>query len=113
MTHTFNLAPRQQLLQISPYLIMLCLALVLSLLPSISQAADADRQYRVRAINKVETCYALNRAVHSAKKEDDWAALYGFSLYTMGYLTAINRLAATPAVFDFLLRHLTKPRGGR
>lgn len=57
------------------------------------QAADEDRQYKVRAFGKVETCYALNRAVHSAKKEDDWGALYGFSLYTMGYLTGINRLA--------------------
>lgn len=56
-------------------------------------AADGNRQYNVRAFDKVESCYALNRAVDSAKKEDDWAALYGFSLYTMGYLTGISRAA--------------------
>lgn len=58
-----------------------------------ARAADEGQQYKVRAFAKVETCYALNRAVHSAKNEDDWGALYGFSLYTMGYLTGINRLA--------------------
>jgi hypothetical protein len=56
-------------------------------------AADENQQYNVRAFDKVATCYALNRAVNSAKKHDDWAALYGFSLYTMGYMTGINRLA--------------------
>ena len=57
------------------------------------QAADDNAQYKVRAFDKVASCYALNRAVHSAKQEDDWGALYGFSLYTMGYVTGINRLA--------------------
>ena len=56
-------------------------------------AADENGQYNVRAFDKVESCYALNRAVNSAKKHDDWAALYGFSLYTMGYLTGVSRLA--------------------
>ncbi|MCB1688523.1 MAG: hypothetical protein KDI33_08560 [Halioglobus sp.] len=62
-------------------------------MPAALHAADANQQYNVRAFSKVESCYALNRAVNSAKKEDDWAALYGFSLYTMGYLTGISRLA--------------------
>jgi hypothetical protein len=56
-------------------------------------AADANGQYNVRAFDKVESCYALNRAVNSAKKHDDWGPLYGFSLYTMGYLTGVSRLA--------------------
>lgn len=59
----------------------------------VSHAADADRQYRVRATNKVDSCAALNRAVKAAKQEDDWRALYGFSLYMMGYISALNRLA--------------------
>ncbi len=68
-------------------------ACVLFSLQVVVLAADENRQYNVRAFSKVESCYALNRAVNSAKEEDDWSALYGFSLYTMGYLTAINRLA--------------------
>lgn len=56
-------------------------------------AADENQQYKVRAFDKVATCYAFNRAINSAKQHDDWAALYGFSLYTMGYMTGINRLA--------------------
>lgn len=56
-------------------------------------AADTDRQYQVQAIAAVENCVKLNAAVVSAKNDDDWGPLYGFSLYTMGYLTAINRLA--------------------
>lgn len=60
---------------------------------SAAQAADANRDYQVRATNKVDSCAALNRAVVAAKKEDDWRALYGFSLYMMGYLSAVNRVA--------------------
>ncbi len=69
------------------------LALMLVCAPGFSSAADANRQYRVRATSKVDSCAALNRAVAAAKKEDDWRALYGFSLYTMGYLSALNRVA--------------------
>ncbi|MCB1706054.1 MAG: hypothetical protein KDI17_14415 [Halioglobus sp.] len=69
-------------------------ALVAGAVQQVARAADEGGQYKVRAFGKVETCYALNRAVNSAKKEDDWGALYGFSLYTMGYLTGINRLAS-------------------
>lgn len=58
-----------------------------------TMAAGADSQYHVRNIDNVETCAQLNRAVLTAKKEDDWRALYAFSLYTMGYITGINRLA--------------------
>ena len=69
------------------------LVLVLSVFWSPVYAADKDRQYRVRATDAVESCEALNAAVVKAEREDDWGALYGFSLYTMGYLTGINRLA--------------------
>jgi hypothetical protein len=69
------------------------LALVLWAGQGAVHAADANRQYNVRAFDKVESCYALNRAVNSAKEHDDWGALYGFSLYTMGYLTGVSRLA--------------------
>lgn len=69
------------------------LALVLWVSHGALHAADENGQYNVRAFDKVESCYALNRAVNSAKEHDDWAALYGFSLYTMGYLTGVSRLA--------------------
>lgn len=69
------------------------LMLVLAGVAEVGRAADVNRQYRVRATNKVDSCAALNRAVTAAKQEDDWRALYGFSLYTMGYLSALNRLA--------------------
>lgn len=69
------------------------LALLLGFAQESAHAADENQQYKVRAFDKVASCYALNRAVNSAKQHDDWAALYGFSLYTMGYLTGINRLA--------------------
>lgn len=69
------------------------LALVLGACQGTAHAADEDGHYNVRAFDKVESCYALNRAVNSAKEHDDWSALYGFSLYTMGYLTGVSRLA--------------------
>lgn len=69
------------------------LVLLWSVLCSVAYAADEDRAYRVLAINTVETCSDLNTAVEIANEEDDWRLLYTFSLYTMGYLTAINRLA--------------------
>ena len=61
-------------------------------------AADTGRQYRVLTIDAVESCLGLNRALAKAKNQDDWGDLYGFSLYAMGYLTGINRLA--PNVYD-------------
>lgn len=69
------------------------MAALVWLAQSAAHAADADNQYGVRAFDKVESCDGLNRAVTRAKKEDDWGALYGYSLYMMGYLTGINRLA--------------------
>jgi hypothetical protein len=69
------------------------LVLVWSLLCCASHAADGDRAYRVLAINTVETCSDLNTAVDIANEDDDWRLLYTFSLYTMGYLTGVNRLA--------------------
>jgi hypothetical protein len=56
-------------------------------------AADVNKQYSVRTSDNIDSCVALNQAVKSAKNDDDWRALYGFSLYLMGYLTGINRLA--------------------
>jgi hypothetical protein len=70
-----------------------CCLLVALGVPGVGHAADANREYRVRATNKVDSCAALNRAVVAAKQEDDWRALYGFSLYMQGYLSALNRLA--------------------
>lgn len=72
----------------SVFLCLLCLLEV-----GVSDAADANREYNVRATNKVGSCAALSRAVIAAKQEDDWRALYGFSLYMQGYLSALNRLA--------------------
>ncbi len=69
-------------------------------------AADTDRHYRVRAINAVESCLGLNRALAKAKNQDDWGDLYGFSLYAMGYLTGINRLA--PNTYDIAGKKNTK-----
>ena len=57
-------------------------------------AADSNQQYRVRAIDAVQSCSGLNNALVKAKRKDDWGDLYGFSLYTMGYMTGINRLAS-------------------
>jgi hypothetical protein len=57
-------------------------------------AADSDKHYQVRAIDAVESCAGLNGALGKAKDEDNWGTLYGYSLYTMGYMTGINRLAS-------------------
>jgi hypothetical protein len=57
-------------------------------------ALDSHKQFRVRANDAVKSCKGLNKALAKAKKQDDWGDLYGFSLYTMGYLTAVNRLAS-------------------
>lgn len=73
--------------------IRLVLVLVCSVLSSTLWAADDDKAYHVLSINTVETCSDLNTAVEIASDEDDWRLLYTFSLYTMGYLTAVNRLA--------------------
>jgi hypothetical protein len=69
------------------------IAIVLSAgsLPAFS--ADDQGQYQVRAIDNVDSCAALNTALAKAKDDDDWRQLYGFSVYTMGYLTAVNRFA--------------------
>jgi hypothetical protein len=69
------------------------LALALFVTAGAATAADVNKQYNVRTFDKLESCAALNQAVKSAKQDDDWRALYGFSLYLMGYLTGINRLA--------------------
>lgn len=58
-----------------------------------THAADDDRAYRVLTINTLETCSDLNAAVQIANDQDDWRLLYTFSIYTMGYLTGVNRLA--------------------
>jgi hypothetical protein len=55
--------------------------------------ADDAREYRVRTVDKVASCSGLNGALARAKNEDDWNSLYRFSLYTMGYVTAVNRMA--------------------
>lgn len=69
------------------------LAASLLLTAGTGRAADANKHYSVRTFDNLESCAALNQAVKSAKKDDDWRALYGFSLYLRGYLTGINRLA--------------------
>jgi hypothetical protein len=61
-------------------------------------AADTERHYQVRAIDAVASCAGLNGALGKAKDEDNWGTLYGFSLYTMGYMTGVNRLA--PNTYD-------------
>ncbi|HEY6132154.1 MAG TPA: hypothetical protein VIV27_09050 [Halioglobus sp.] len=71
--------------------ILLILIGSVSLIPVF--AADKDRKYHVRVIDAVGSCERLNSALAKAKTEDDWGALYGFSLYTMGYITGINRTA--------------------
>jgi hypothetical protein len=72
----------------------LLVALVLtSIIPPVF-ASDSRKNFRVLAVDAVASCRGLNKALAKAKKQDDWGDLYGFSLYTMGYLTAVNRLAA-------------------
>ena len=72
--------------------ILLALVLPLAIAPVI--ASDPHKQFRVRAIDAVSSCKGLTRALTKAKKQNDWGDLYGYSLYMMGYLTAVNRLAA-------------------
>ena len=69
------------------------LAVALSVFGGSAFAADKDRQYRVQIVDTIESCRAMNAAMVSAKRDDDWGPLYRFSLYTMGYMTGINRLA--------------------
>lgn len=71
-----------------------CALLLVWLIGQPVHAADADMEYRVLSVGSVESCHALNAAVTNAKEQDDWGRLYGFSLYTMGYLSAVNRLAS-------------------
>ena len=68
--------------------LMLCLSLV-----KVSHGADVNGNYRVMTTDLVQSCAALNAAANLAQVEDSWGPLYGFSLYTMGYITAVNRLA--------------------
>lgn len=68
-------------------------ALMLTSLIIPALASDSQKDFRVKAIDAVESCRGLNKALAKAKKQDDWGDLYGFSLYTMGYLTAVNRFA--------------------
>lgn len=77
----------------SRYAVLAWVLLALASAPQMARAADVNGEYQVRATNKVSSCAGLNRAVAVAKDEDDWRALYGFSLYMMGYLSALNRLA--------------------
>lgn len=74
-------------------LIRFCLLLVLMLALDNVIAADADRQYRVHAVAKVTGCAGLNEAAAKAHNDNDWGDFYGYSLYTMGYLSAVNRMA--------------------
>ena len=69
------------------------LLIVLLLAVPDCQGADANGNYRVMASDYVKNCAALNVAVSLAQEEDNWSLLYGFSVYTMGYITAVNRLA--------------------
>ena len=78
---------------VSPRRRAAALLLAIALVPALARAADTGRQYRVLTINSVEACSDLNNAVAIADDEDDWRLLYTFSVYTMGYLTGINRLA--------------------
>ena len=73
--------------------IFVALALLCSVACGSARAADAEKAYRVLTINSLQTCSDLNAAVAAADDEDDWGRLYTFSVYTMGYLTGINRLA--------------------
>jgi hypothetical protein len=73
--------------------ILMAVTLCVALAPAF--AADTLKHYQVHAIDAVESCGRLNKALAKARKQDDWGDLYGFSLYTMGYLTGINRLAPT------------------
>ena len=72
----------------------LLLAVVLSLSCLPASGADKDGQYRVQSVPKVQSCAGLNRAVAKANDDNDWGDLYGYSLYTMGYLTAVSRMAS-------------------
>ena len=69
------------------------LLLAIALVPALARAADTQKQYHVLTIDSLETCADLNNAVTIADEEDDWRLLYTFSVYTMGYLTGVNRLA--------------------
>ena len=86
--------------------VSLLLAIVFSVSLSPVLAADKDKRYEVKSISAVESCSALNRALATAKNHDDWRYLYGFSLYTMGYLTGINRIA--PDTYDIAGKTNTK-----
>jgi hypothetical protein len=86
------------LLRRFPFPLITVFAAVLCVMPARGFAADTNRHYRVLAIDAVESCGRLNTALAKAKHQDDWGELYGFSLYAMGYLTGINRLA--PNVYD-------------
>lgn len=57
------------------------------------RAADSDNAFQVLAIDSLDSCADLNAALAMANHQDDWRWLYTFSIYTMGYLTGINRLA--------------------
>ena len=60
-------------------------------LPSV--AADAGQNYRVLSTDLVDSCAAMNAAVMLAQEDDNWSPLFAFSMYTMGYVTAVNRFA--------------------
>ena len=56
-------------------------------------AADKDKQYRVSATGNVASCSGMNHALAQAKNQDSWTTLYAYSMYTMGYISGVNRLA--------------------
>ena len=69
-------------------------------------AADSDDQYRVVATGDVASCRGLNNALATAKNNDSWTTLYAYSMYTMGYISGINRLAED--TYDIAGRKNTK-----
>jgi len=74
--------------------IRILMAVLFSVVIAPAYASDAHKKFQVKSIDAIASCRGLNKALAKAKKQDDWGDLYGFSLYTMGYLTAVNRLAA-------------------
>ncbi len=70
------------------------MVVLLSVVIAPAFASDARKKFQVKSIDAIASCRGLNKALAKAKQQDDWGDLYGFSLYTIGYLTAVNRLAA-------------------
>jgi hypothetical protein len=73
--------------------VRIILIMAVSLICSPVLSADKDGQYLVSATHEVVSCRGLNSALAKAKSADSWTTLYAYSLYTMGYISGINRLA--------------------